>query len=282
VKLLRYERDWRAHWGVLEGNHVHKLGGDPYGECRTGAEVGSLESVELLAPCTPQTIWSLGANYPSRCAERGFPLPTSPSFQVVPGSCICGSGADIRVPEFERRVEYGVELGIVMRRDCRDVEPGDVDDYILGYTGLNNIWVKDSDEQRAYARPMRVYDNHCPTGPVVDTALDPGDLRLRLWVDGLLRQDDRTSAVVFSPHDAISWLSNRVLIKRGDLIMTGSPGGIEGQSLHFGEVVEMEVEGIGRLRNRVTRIDNAAVSHVISLAKWLDEQESRPVQTSLR
>src|SRR5262249_44303796 len=157
------------------------------------------------------------------------------------------------------RVEYGVELGIVMRRDCRDVEPADVDDYVLGYTGLNNVWVKDPAE-KAYARPMRVYDNHCPTGPVVDAAIDPRDLRLRLWVDGELRQDDRTSTVVFDLCYVVSWLSKRVTIRQGDLIMTGSPGGIEGHSLRPGQTVEMEVEGIGRLCNRVTRVDDAAVT----------------------
>jgi 2-keto-4-pentenoate hydratase/2-oxohepta-3-ene-1,7-dioic acid hydratase in catechol pathway len=276
VKLLRYEQDWRGRWGVLEGDVVRELVGDPFGECHAGAAVGQVEHLELLAPCTPETIWSLGANYPSRLAERGFPLPTEPAFAVVPGSCVCGTGAEIRIPELETRSEYGVELGIVVRRDCRDVEPHQVADYVLGYTGLNNIWIKDAEGQ-AYARPMRVYDNHCPTGPLLDTEIDPGDLRVRLWVDGELRQDDRTSSFVFDVPYLVSWLSKRVTIRRGDLIMTGSPGGIEGHVLHYGETVEMEVEGIGRLRNRVTRVDNAAVSYVVGLAKWLETQRSGTV-----
>jgi 2-keto-4-pentenoate hydratase/2-oxohepta-3-ene-1,7-dioic acid hydratase in catechol pathway len=268
VKLVRFERDWRAHWGVLEGETVHELVGDPYGDCRADAPVGPLDRVKLLAPCTPETIWSLGANYPSRLNERGFPVPAEPAFSVVPGSCICGTGADIRVPEFEARVEYGVELGIVLRRDCHDVEPDQVADYVLGYTGLNNIWVKDVDGA-PYARPMRVYDNHCPTGPLLDTALDPRDLRVRLWVDGEPRQDDRTSTFVFDVPFTISWLSKRVTMKQGDLVMTGSPGGIEGHTLRPGQCVEMEVEGVGRLVNRVVRVDNAAVSHIPSLKQWL-------------
>jgi 2-keto-4-pentenoate hydratase/2-oxohepta-3-ene-1,7-dioic acid hydratase in catechol pathway len=164
----------------------------------------------------------------------------------------------------------------VVRRDCRGVEPGEVAEYVLGYTGLNNIWIKDTDGE-AYARPMRVYDNHCPTGPVLDTETDPSDLRVRLWVDGELRQDDRTSTFVFDVPYLVSWLSKRVTIRKGDLIMTGSPGGIEGHVLHHGETVEMEVEGIGRLRNRVTRVDNAAVSYVVALAKWIETQRSGTV-----
>ena len=268
VRLVRYEQDWRGRWGVLEGDRVFELVGDPFGDCRAGEAVGDLDVVTLLAPCTPETIWSLGANYPSRLAERGFALPTEPAFAVVPGSCICGTDAEIRIPEPETRAEYGVELGIVVRRDCRDVEPDDVADYVLGYTGLNNIWIKDAEGQ-AYARPMRVYDNHCPTGPLLDTDLDPSDLRVRLWVDGELRQDDRTSSFVFDVPYLVSWLSKRVTIKQGDLVMTGSPGGIEGHTLRFGQCVEMEVEGIGRLVNRVVRVDNAAVSHIPSLKQWL-------------
>jgi 2-keto-4-pentenoate hydratase/2-oxohepta-3-ene-1,7-dioic acid hydratase in catechol pathway len=268
VRLVRYEHDWKGHWGVVADERVHELVGDAYGDFSAGAAVGSLDRLKLLAPCTPETIWSLGANYPSRLAERGFPVPPEPAFQVVPGSCICGTDADIRVPEHETRVEYGVELGVVMARDCRDVEPDQVADYVLGYTGLNNIWVKDPDGV-PYARPMRVYDNHCPTGPVLDTELDPRDLRVRLWVDGEPRQDDRTSTFVFDVPYTIAWLSKRVTIRQGDLIMTGSPGGIEGHTLHFGECVETEVEGIGRLRNRVVRVDAAAVSQVVNLQKWL-------------
>jgi 2-keto-4-pentenoate hydratase/2-oxohepta-3-ene-1,7-dioic acid hydratase in catechol pathway len=270
VRLCRYERDWRGHWGIVEGATVRELVGDPYGACRAGAVVGDLGDLRLLAPCTPETIWSLGANYPSRLAERGFPLPTEPAFAVVPGSCICGTGAEIRVPEHETRREYGAELGIVVRRDCRDVEPAEVDDYVLGYTGLNNIWIKDAGEVTAYARPMRVYDNHCPTGPILTDEVDPDDRRIRLWVDGQPRQDDSTATAVFRVRDLVSWLSKRVTIRRGDLIMTGSPGGIEGHSLQYGQTVEMEVEGIGRLSNPVTRVDAASVSYVVSLAKWLE------------
>jgi 2-keto-4-pentenoate hydratase/2-oxohepta-3-ene-1,7-dioic acid hydratase in catechol pathway len=256
----------------VEGDTVYELRGDPYRDCGRGAMVGPFDRLTILAPCKPETIWSLGANYPSRCAERGFELPEEPGFAVVTGTCISGPDADIRIPEHEVRSEYGAELGVMMRRDCRDVEEDEADEYILGYTGLNNIWTKDA-AGGDYVRPLRVYDTYCPTGPVVDTELEPENLRIRLWVDGHLRQDDRTSTVVFPARHVVSWLSKRVEIKRGDLIMTGSPGGIEGHTLKHGQTVEMEVEGIGRLRNRVVRVDNAAVSYVVSLKRWLAMQE---------
>jgi 2-keto-4-pentenoate hydratase/2-oxohepta-3-ene-1,7-dioic acid hydratase in catechol pathway len=277
VKLLRYEQAWRSHWGILEGEDVYALEGDPDGDPRPGRRVGRVGDLTLLAPCTPHTIWSNGANYPSRCDERGFVYPTEPAVAVAPGSCVCGTGAEIRIPEFETRSEYGAELGILLKRDCHEVAEAEADDYILGYTVLNNIWIKDSAEQRAYSRPLRVYDNHCPTGPVVDTTIDPSDLRVRLWVDGELRQDDRTSTCFFSPRFLTSWISQRVAMKRGDLIMCGTPGGVEGHVLRYGQTVEVEVEGIGRISNRVTRVDNAAVTYVVSLAHYLAApQDSAP------
>jgi 2-keto-4-pentenoate hydratase/2-oxohepta-3-ene-1,7-dioic acid hydratase in catechol pathway len=274
VKLLRYERDWQSHWGLLEGDTVYALAGEPYDEIRPGARVGPLTDLRPLAPCTPATIWSNGANYPSRCDERGFAYPTVPAVAVVSGSTICGTDVDIAIPEFERRSEYGAELGIVLKRDCHQVEEAEADDYILGYTALNNIWIKDPGEKTAYVRPLRVYDNHCPTGPLLDTAMDWRDQRVRLWVDGHLRQDDTTSTMFFSPHLLISYISKIAPMRRGDLIMTGTPGGVEGHILHYGETVEVEIGALGRLRNRVVRVDNAAVTYVVSIHKWVAMQES--------
>lgn len=285
MKLCRYELDWQAHWGIVEGGTIYALEGDPFEAPARGAEVGALEALaaqaerplreggpRLLAPCAPRTIWSNGANYPSRCNERNFALPTQPSFLWAPATMLCGTGAEIRIPEHERRSEYGAELGVLVNRDCRDVSEEEAEDAIFGYTVLNNVWIKDHD-MVAYDRPLRVYDNHCPTGPVVVTKdeLDWRDRSVRLWVDGELRQDDVTSSMLFSPAFLVSYLSKMVTIRKGDLIMTGTPGGVEGKWLKFGQTVELEIAGIGRLRNYVTRVDGAALTFVISVQKWLEQ-----------
>lgn len=275
MKLLRYECDWQSRWGILDEGLVYELLGDPYGAAHPGAPVGPITDLKLLAPCTPATIWSNGANYPSRCDERRFSYPTEPAVAVVPGTTICGTGVDIGIPEFERRAEYGAELGIVLRRDCYRVSEVEADDYILGYTSLNNIWIKEPSEQEAYGRPLRVYDNHCPTGPIVNTDMDWRDKRIRLWVDGQLRQDDTTSTVFFSPQRLVAFISQIAPMKQGDLIMTGTPGGVEGHVLHYGEVVEVEIEAIGSIRNRIVRVDNGAVTDVVSITRWVEVQQTR-------
>ncbi|MBI2941799.1 MAG: fumarylacetoacetate hydrolase family protein [Chloroflexi bacterium] len=271
MRIVRYERNWKAHYGLVEGEAIYELRGDVYGEAWPGEAVGKWGEVKLLAPCTPHTIWSNGANYPSRCHERGFPLPTEPHVLWSPGTMICGPEAEIRIPEFETRSEYGAELGIVLRRDCNQVEEAEAEDSILGYTALNNVWIKDP-AHRAYERPLRVYDQNCPVGPVVDTALDWRDLAIRLRVGGEPRQDDRTASMLFSPPFLVSWISRLVPMRQGDLIMTGTPGGVEGHVLRYGETVEVEIEGIGTLRNVVTRIDTGAVTYIVSVEQWLAER----------
>lgn len=271
MKIVRYEKDWQSHYGFVEGDSIYELEGDVYGDARPGRRVGAWGEVKLLAPCTPTTIWSNGANYPSRLWERGFQFPNEPHVLWTPGSMICGPDNEILIPEFEKRAEYGVEVGIVLRKDCQSVDEAETDDYILGYTGLNNIWIKDP-EASAYERPIRVYDTHCPVGPLIDTDRAWRNRRVCLRINGEIRQDDTTSSMIFSPQLLVSWISHMVPMKQGDLIMTGTPGGVEHQVLHYGDTVEIEIEGIGELRNHVTRVDTGAVTYIMSIQKWLEQQ----------
>jgi 2-keto-4-pentenoate hydratase/2-oxohepta-3-ene-1,7-dioic acid hydratase in catechol pathway len=274
MRIVRYEANWKSHYGLVEGDTIYELEGDVYGEARPGRKIGKWGEVKLLAPCTPETIWSNGANYPSRCYERNFELPTEPHVLHCTGTMICGPESEVRIPEFEPRPEYGAELGIVLRKDCHNVEEDEADDYILGYTGLNNIWSKDP-EGVPYRRPLRVYDTYCPVGPLIDTEIDTSDLHVRYYVDGELRQDDRTSSMLFSPQLIVSWTSKLVPMKQGDLLMTGTPGGVEHHIIHYGETIEVDIEGIGVLRNYVTRVDTGAVSYIVSVPKWLEEQKQK-------
>jgi len=271
MRIVRYEKDWKSYYGLVEGDTIYELEGDVFGEAKFGRAIGKWGEVKLLAPCKPETIWSGGSNYPSRCYERNSELPSEPHVLWSPGTMICGPEAEIRIPEFEVRTEYGAELGIVLRKDCYNVEESEADEYILGYTALNNLWSKDP-EDVPYKTPIRVYDTYCPVGPLVDTELDWRDLRIRHYVNGELRQDDRTSSMLFSPQMLVSWISKQVPMKRGDLIMTGTPGGVENYVLHYGDTLEVDIEGIGTLRDYVTRVDTAAVTYIISVEKWLAQR----------
>jgi 2-keto-4-pentenoate hydratase/2-oxohepta-3-ene-1,7-dioic acid hydratase in catechol pathway len=113
---------------------------------------------------------------------------------------------------------------------------------------------------------------------VIDTEIDWSDLHVRFYVDGELRQDDRTSSMLFSPQLIVSWTSKLVPMKQGDLLMTGTPGGVEHHILHYGETIEVDLEGIGVLRNTVTRVDTGAVSYIVSVQRWLQERQAQAGQ----
>ncbi|MBV9357169.1 MAG: fumarylacetoacetate hydrolase family protein, partial [Chloroflexi bacterium] len=205
------------------------------------------------------------------------PLPAQPSFLWCPSSMLCGPEADVRIPEAERHSEYGAELGVVLARDCYRIAESDAGRYVLGYTPLNNVWSKGSG--------LRVYDTYCPVGPLLDTGEDALDASIRLCVDDAVRQEDRTSSMLFSPQRLVAALSRLVPLRQGDLIMTGTPGGIEGYVLHYGETMTVTIDGLGALRNRVVRADQATPTSIVGVTAWLSQpagQEYLRVQLGSR
>lgn len=253
MRIVRYQRGLESGHGVLEGETVYALDRDAGRPPRRGAALCSIGEITLLAPCVPRQLISLGANYADRCREKASPVPTelglSSAFDVA-SQCIVGSEAPIRLPPWEAHVEYGAELGVVMERDCSGVPASRVREYILGYTCLNNVWAKTWPRVPGATDP-RVYDSFCPVGPWIETDLDPHDLRLRLRLNGETRQDSRTSNMIFDVFTVVAYVSNRVPLAAGDVIMTASLSGIG--LLAPGDTVEVEIEGIGVLRNPAVR-----------------------------
>lgn len=251
MRLVRFRHGRAAPApGVLDGGMVHALEGS-LAAPRRGPAVAPVAEVTLLAPCTPRQVISVGANFADRCRENDLPIPTQPGHHdsyLVPSECVVGPEAPIRVPPWEAHVEYSAELGVVMARDAHDVPAARVRDYVLGYAALNNLWAK-TRPRVAGALNIRVYDSFCPVGPWVETAVDPEDLALRLRLNGELRQDSRTSHMLFDVDRVIAYVSTRRPLHAGDLIMTGTPSGVA--RVAPGDVVEVEVEGIGVLRNSI-------------------------------
>jgi 2-keto-4-pentenoate hydratase/2-oxohepta-3-ene-1,7-dioic acid hydratase in catechol pathway len=252
MKLVRYRAGGAALYGVLDGDFVYRLEGDAFdGTGRKGQPVGSVEAVELLAPCTPHTITSIGANYASRCRENNLPIPTQPGMGdrfYIPPEALTGPGGLIYLPQPETRIEYSGELGIVMRRECRNVTAQDAPDYILGYTIIHNVWAKDEPgSTRPPTLRIRAYASFCPAGPCVVTDLDPSGIAWQTRVNGVVRQRAHTSEMLFSPAEIVADISTWHTLQPGDLIQCGTAEGVG--RLKDGDVVEIEFDGIGILRN---------------------------------
>jgi 2-keto-4-pentenoate hydratase/2-oxohepta-3-ene-1,7-dioic acid hydratase in catechol pathway len=251
---FRY-RDGESH-GVLEGDRIQPIDGDLFGEHRALGEFVALSDVTLLAPVRPGNILAAAVNYHShvpsgRTVLNGDEPPAIPQLFLKPTSSVVGPGDTIVLPEGARRVDAEGELVAVIGRPCRGISPDRALDYVFGYTCGNDVsarhWQRD-DLQWWRAKGS---DTFCPIGPVIATDLDPADLHLRTLLNGEEAQQTNTSALIHSLADLVSFASQVITLAPGDLMFTGTPG--ETPSLKDGDVVEVEIEGIGILRNPVRR-----------------------------
>jgi 2-keto-4-pentenoate hydratase/2-oxohepta-3-ene-1,7-dioic acid hydratase in catechol pathway len=254
MRIVRCRYGLQVHAGILDGDVVHTFEGDLGAPVR-GAPLATLDQVTLLAPCQPGQVISVGANYADRCVENGLAIPSAPAlhdtFHMPGAGPVVGPDAVVRLPPWESHVEYGAELGVVIGRDGDRIgRAASVADLILGYTCLDNLWAKTRPRVAGDAN-IRVYDSFCPIGPWIETDLDPGDLALCLRVDGEIRQDARTSIMLFDVLSLVAFVAGHVLLRAGDVIMTGTPSGV--RPVEDGQRIEVEIEGIGTLRHRVVR-----------------------------
>lgn len=218
-----------------------------------------LADLDLLAPIPrPGKVIAIGRNYADHVAEGGSEPPPAPLIFAKFPSSVTGPGTAIRWdPELTDQVDYEAELGVVIGRRARRVTEAEALDYVLGYTCLNDVSARDlqfGDGQWVRGKSL---DTFCPIGPAIVTAdemPDPGDLRITCSVNGDFLQDARTSAMFFGVAAIISHCSAAFTLEPGDVIATGTPGGVgifrhPPRLLRDGDVVTVEIEGIGALTN---------------------------------
>jgi 2-keto-4-pentenoate hydratase/2-oxohepta-3-ene-1,7-dioic acid hydratase in catechol pathway len=243
----------RPAFGVVEHEQVFRLEGDLSAgnlSLERSAPSGRLSDAQLLPPVAPSKIVCVGRNYQEHAAELGNPLPEEPLLFLKAPSAIIGDGDFIELPQLSRRVEHEGELAVVIGRRCRSI-PSDEDPltYVLGYTCLNDVTARDLQRKDVQFTRGKSFDTFCPVGPHIVTGLDPADLKVETRVNGQVRQSGRTAAMAFPVKDLIRYISHAMTLEPGDLIATGTPAGVG--PLLDGDVCEVEVEGVGTLRNRV-------------------------------
>jgi 2-keto-4-pentenoate hydratase/2-oxohepta-3-ene-1,7-dioic acid hydratase in catechol pathway len=251
MRLVRFNMPGRTAYGILEGENISVLRATPFdGLGNTTGEVWSRPEVTLLAPCEPTKIVALGLNYRDHAAEFGHPLPEEPLIFMKPSTAVIGPEADIVYPAMSRRVDYEAELAVVMGRTCRHVKAEDFRDYVLGYTCINDVTARDLQKKDGQFTRSKSFDTFAPLGPWIETAVpDPDDLMVEAYLNGERRQHGNTRDMVFGVGVLVSFISRIMTLWPGDVIATGTPAGIG--PMAPGDVVEIRVEGIGRLRNRL-------------------------------
>jgi 2-keto-4-pentenoate hydratase/2-oxohepta-3-ene-1,7-dioic acid hydratase in catechol pathway len=200
-------------------------------------------------PLRPSKIIGIGQNYRAHALEMGKGIPEEPLMFLKPTSALIRTGESIVRPAGYERVDYEGELGVIIGRRARDISREQALDVVLGLTCVNDVTVRDLQKTDGQWTRAKGFDTFCPTGPHVVAGLDPAALHIATRVNGKTVQDSTTADMIFDVRALIAFCSRHMTLEPGDLITTGTPSGVG--NLAVGDVVEIEIEGIGVLRNSV-------------------------------
>lgn len=255
MKIARFEYRDEIRGGIVEGTEIELLALS--GPARTG-EVVKLSDVKLLAPVCPPNVIALGLNYHQHATETAMTLPERPLMFLKATTSVIGPNDPIILPHMApNEVDYEAELCIIIGKTARDVSEEDALDYVMGYTCGNDVSARDCqirlDTQWARGKS---FDTFCPLGPWIETDLDPDNAPIRSLLNGNVMQDANTSDLIFNCRQLVSYLSHNLTLLPGTVIMTGTPEGVgfvrkPPVYLQCGDVIEIEIEGLGVLRNEV-------------------------------
>ncbi len=251
MKIVRCLINDLPTWGVLEGETVYALNGSPFEGGERGDEIGTLDSVALLAPAAPSKVVCIGRNYAEHAAELGNEVPPEPLIFLKPPSSIIGPGATIELTPLSQRVEHEGELVLVIGQRCRHLSEAEAMSVVLGYTCGNDVTARDLQKSDGQWARAKGFDTFCPLGPWIVTAdeFDPSAAQVRVLVNGEVRQDGNTRDLIFGLPRLLKDITAAMTLEPGDVVMTGTPAGVS--PILAGETVEVEIEGLGTLRNPV-------------------------------
>jgi 2-keto-4-pentenoate hydratase/2-oxohepta-3-ene-1,7-dioic acid hydratase in catechol pathway len=253
TRWVRFSRHGRDGFGTVAGDEVSVHSGDMFEGSEPTGERLPLVEVALLAPSTPSKIIALWNNFHALAAKMSMPVPAEPLYLMKAPSSLAAPGATIpRPPSYGGRVVFEGELGIVIGRVCRHVEPAQAGEFIFGYTCVNDITALDlisADPSFAQWVRAKSFDGFGPFGPGVVSGIDPRELTIRTLLNGQERQNYPVADMVFQPHELVSRLSHDMTLLPGDLICCGTSLGV-GAMKEPVNAVEIVIEGVGTLANR--------------------------------
>ncbi len=250
MRLVRYQSKTESpQYGWINNDLVGRLDGDPFGEFQRLEANLPLDSIRLLAPLQPGKIVCVGRNYAEHIRETNAEVPTTPLLFLKPPSSVIGPLDAVSMPPQSLQVDHEAELVVVIGKSARWVQPEEAAAFIYGYTAGNDVTARDLQRKDGQWTRSKGFDTFCPLGPWVDTEFNPADAIITCHVNGELRQMASTRDMIFHIDQLIAFISSIMTLEPGDIIMTGTPAGIS--PLHPGDIVEVTIEGIGKLRNSV-------------------------------
>jgi 2-keto-4-pentenoate hydratase/2-oxohepta-3-ene-1,7-dioic acid hydratase in catechol pathway len=241
----RFKYDNEVFQGVVRGERIIVERG-------LYSDTFILSDLELLPPTDPSKIICVGLNYVDHAMELDMPIPKKPLIFLKPPSSVIGHLGKIIYPDTAEHIDYEAELAVVIGKRCKNVPSENVSSVIMGYTCFNDVTARDLQKEDVQWTRSKSFDTFAPVGPfITDPGLDVRDLSIKTRVNGKLRQDSRTSNLIFSLPELIEFISGIMTLEAGDIIATGTPPGVG--ELSVGDEVEIEIEDIGVLKNSVAR-----------------------------
>ena len=255
MRLCRFVnlKSGKLSFGVIADDKVYPITAAEYlnpSEAPRSQAALTLPEVRLVAPVMPSKVVCVGRNYREHAEELGNKMPEEPLLFLKAPSAVIGDEEVIELPPQSGRVEHEGELGVVIGRMARRLAPDeDPLDFVLGYTCVNDVTARDLQRKDIQFTRGKSFDTFCPVGPVIVTDLNPLDATVVTRLNGDIRQQGRTSDMAFPVPFLIKYIADIMTLYPGDLIATGTPAGVS--PMKPGDIVEVEVSGIGVLRNQI-------------------------------
>lgn len=249
MKYVRLLANDSVRYGILEDEAIRLIDAAPFDAFHLTDETIRLTEARLLAPTPFSKAICIGLNYRDHSEELGLPIPTDPVVFLKPSTTILGPGAEIVKPAMCSRLDYEAELAVVIKKQARFVPVDEAQSYILGYSCANDVTARDLQPKTGQWTVAKGFDTFCPYGPFISDEVDPSNLNVESRVNGERKQFSNTRHLIFSVPVLVSYLSRVMTLLPGDIILTGTPGGIG--PMERGDTVEIIIEGLGTLQNPI-------------------------------
>jgi 2-keto-4-pentenoate hydratase/2-oxohepta-3-ene-1,7-dioic acid hydratase in catechol pathway len=252
MKFIRFLINGKEKNGiVIEEDHtVREIKGDFFDKYEILENQYSLLEIKYLPPCMPSKIIALGLNYFDHAEEFKLKIPEEPLIFLKPSTAVIGHKENIIYPKMTERLDYEAELGVIIKNKVKNIKPKEVYENILGYTCFNDVTARDLQKKDGQWTRSKSFDTFAPLGPYLVTDLEPNNLEIKLRQNGKVKQHSSTSKMIFKIEETVSFISQIMTLNPGDVIVTGTPSGVG--ELQVGDVVEVEIEGIGTLTNYIS------------------------------
>ena len=258
MKIVRYRFQGEEVYGELRNDQIYKIKGNIFDKFKITSEKIALQDVRLLSPVKPPNIIAIGVNYKKHAEESGHNLPDKPVIFIKATTAVIGPGEDIVLPKVAPdEVDFEAELAIVIGKKAKNINKDEVSEYVLGYTCANDVSARDCQRRldKQWARG-KSFDTFCPIGPYIETELDPDNCDIKSRLNNKIMQDTNTSDLIFDTAELVRYISSNMTLLPGTVILTGTPEGVgfarkPAVFLQKGDIIEIEIKGIGVLSNKV-------------------------------